>query len=293
MPALTSLGTSRSAPGSFTILAGPGSLVAKNYKFAFGGGVLTIGKAALTVTAKPASMTYGASLPVLTYSYSGFVNGDGTASLLGAPLLTTGANKTSPAGTYPIACAMGTLASQKYTFNVVNGSLTVNQALIAVQAASLSMTYGGVSPLTSYQLIGFVNGDTSLVVSGIPSVINSATSTVPAGVYPISVAMGSLFAANYKFNLGNGSITVRKAPLTVSAKSLSIPVGSAMPALSYLVNGFVNGDTLASATTGAPLVSTSAASLKAGTYAIVAAAGNLSASNYSFAFVNGTLTVTK
>ena len=42
-------------------------------------------QAALTITANNQSKVYGAALPALTASYSGFVNGDTSASLTTGP----------------------------------------------------------------------------------------------------------------------------------------------------------------------------------------------------------------
>src|SRR5204863_7804694 len=53
-----------------------GSLSATNYTFSFVGGTLTVGPATLTVTADPKSKVYGAGNPSLTYTITGFVNGD-------------------------------------------------------------------------------------------------------------------------------------------------------------------------------------------------------------------------
>ena len=69
-------------------------------------------------------------------------------------------------------------------------------------------------------------------------------------------------------------------------------VGGSVPALSYTVKGFANGETQATATSGKPSLSTTATSTsKAGSYTVVAAEGSLSAKNYAFTFVSGTLTV--
>ena len=62
----------------------------------------TVNPAVLTVTANNASMTYGGALQVLTTTYSGFVNGDGTGVLSGSPSLTTTATSSSPVGVYII-----------------------------------------------------------------------------------------------------------------------------------------------------------------------------------------------
>jgi len=54
--------------------------VATNYTVSLGNGSLTVTGAVLTATANNASRAYGATNPVFTVSYNGFVNGDGTMS---------------------------------------------------------------------------------------------------------------------------------------------------------------------------------------------------------------------
>jgi hypothetical protein len=86
----------------------------------------TMSPATLTVTANNLSMTYGGTVPTLTASYSGFVNGDTAASVLtGGPALSTGGTSTSPVGPYAITVAVGTLSAKNYTFAFVKGVLTV------------------------------------------------------------------------------------------------------------------------------------------------------------------------
>ena len=58
------------------------------------------------------------------------------------------------------------------------------------------------------------------------------------------------------------------------------------------MTGFVNGDTQAGATTGAPTLSTVPANpINAGTYTLTTAAGTLASSNYTPTFVNGLITI--
>jgi len=84
-----------------------------------------VSKPVLTVTANNATKVAGAALPAFTATITGFVNGDTIAVVSGAPSLTTTATAASPAGTYPIIAAMGTLSAANYTFAFVNGTLTV------------------------------------------------------------------------------------------------------------------------------------------------------------------------
>jgi len=293
-PKLTTAANSRALPGSYPICAEASSLSAKNYSFAFANGVLTVGKAVLTVMPKPASMTYGGRVPTLGWMYLGFVAGDFASSLQGAPQLTTEASSSSPAGAYAIASSLGTLTSAKYTFSLQSGTLRVNPAVLTVIAEGATMSYGGKMPQLSYALKGFVNGDTADAVLGAPELKTSAAPGASVGAYPIVVTSGSLQAANYSFAFVSGQFSVTKAPLTVSPNSVVMTYGAAMPQLTYSATGLVNGDTAAIALTGAPQVATSASSSSpAGTYSIAMTQGTLTAKNYEIAFKAGEVTIAK
>jgi streptogramin lyase len=86
---------------------------------------LTVNPAVLTVRAADISVPYGWRIPPLTYSLTGFVNGDTRSVLSGAPSETTTAMQGSPRGTYPITITQGTLSAANYTFTLVNGTLTI------------------------------------------------------------------------------------------------------------------------------------------------------------------------
>jgi hypothetical protein len=83
----------------------------------------------LTVSAFNVNYVSGSgNLPSLTYAITGFVNGDTQSVVSGAPSLTTAATKNSPAGTYPIIAALGTLAAPGYSFAFENASLTITSS---------------------------------------------------------------------------------------------------------------------------------------------------------------------
>jgi sugar lactone lactonase YvrE len=291
-PALSTTATSATAPGTASIAIAVGTLAAANYTISLQPGTLTINKATLSVTASSAARTYGQANPAFAYTLTGFLNGDTSAVVTGVPTLTASVTNASPAGQYPIAVAAGTLASSKYTFALANGILTVNPAVLTVTAASAAGTYGSAMPALTFNITGFVNGDSATVVSGVPTLSTTATATSPAGVYPVTAAVGSLAAANYTFTCVPGELTIAKAPAKVTANNQSITVGNAVPTLTYTVTGLVNGDTTASALSGTPTLTTTATSSSAaGSYAITIAAGSMTAKNYALTFVNGTLTI--
>jgi hypothetical protein len=85
----------------------------------------TINPAVLTVTANSAFKASGFPDPAFTFSYDGFVAGETDAVITTAP--SCGVSGLHDAvGSYPISCSGG--SAQNYTFNYVDGTLTVNAA---------------------------------------------------------------------------------------------------------------------------------------------------------------------
>ena len=141
-PALTTTATTNSPVGDYSITATNGTLSATNYMFNFASGTLTVGKATLNVTANNTNRVYGATNPVFTASYGGFVNGENASVLTGSPGLTSVAASGSGTGTYPIVATNGTLSAANYAFSFVNGTLTVGQASLTVTANDQGKFYG-------------------------------------------------------------------------------------------------------------------------------------------------------
>jgi len=218
--AATSIATSTLGAGNHTVTAvysGDNTYAANS-----GNRGLTVAKAHLTVSAVAKSKVYGAAVPTLTATFSGFVNGDTAKVVSGKPKLTTSATTKSGVGTYPITVAAGTLSAANYNFsNLVNGKLTVTKAQLTVTAVNKTKKQGAANPALTYSITGFVNGDKSTVVHGKPTLSTTAVKTSKAGSYPIIVALGTLSASNYHFTLVNGKLTV------TGAKASAIGVAAA------------------------------------------------------------------
>ncbi len=150
----------------------------------------------------------------------------------------------SVAGTYSYSPPLGTVLhagvqtlsvtftptdTTDYTTATGTVNLTVNKAVLTVTADNKSRMYGAANPSLSYIFSGFVSGDTSSVVSGVPSLSTTATSTSVPGVYAISIAANTLTANDYNFSVVSGTLTIT-APLpgdadlsgTVNGKDLDI-----------------------------------------------------------------------
>jgi len=122
----------------------PGTLNAPNYTVTFNSNNLTVTPATLAVTADPQFKMQGSANPVLTYSFSGFLNGDDEGDVTGTPVLGTTAVDVSPLGDYPITITAGTLNAANYGFTMTDGVLHVagppSSQVDAIDAASCEAT---------------------------------------------------------------------------------------------------------------------------------------------------------
>ncbi|PZV82154.1 gliding motility-associated-like protein [Algoriphagus aquaeductus] len=279
--------TSTGAPATATVNTydiliseadGPGL---SNYEITYEKGTLTVGKKAVTITADDKSKTYGEANPALTFTYNGLVNGD--TQVATEPGISTTATQSSNAGTYPITLMGG--EDQNYTITLVNGTLTVDKKALTITADDKQKTYGEANPALTITYDGLVNGDTQVATE--PGISTMATQSSNAGTYPITLTGGS--DDNYTITLVNGTLTVDKKAVTITADDKSKTYGEANPALTFTYNGLVNGDTQVATEPG--ISTTATQSSNAGSYPITLAGGE--DQNYTITLVNGTLTVDK
>lgn len=92
--------------------------------------VFFVNRKELIATADDKTKEYGASLPQLTISYTGFVGND-NAQMINAPSILTSATAMSAPGTYPILLKDGD--AENYELKLVNGTLTVTGTVITIQ----------------------------------------------------------------------------------------------------------------------------------------------------------------
>jgi hypothetical protein len=178
-----------------------------NYAISYVPGTVTVSPAPLTISASSSSMTYGSTAPVITPSYSGFVNGDAAASLTTAPTCTTTATSSSVPGSYATTCS-GAIDGN-YTISYVSGAVTVTPAPLTITASSASTNYGSNPPVITPSYSGFVNGDTVASLTTQPTCTSGTTAASPAGTYP-STCSGAV-DPNYAISYVTGTVTVTTA----------------------------------------------------------------------------------
>ena len=260
------------------------ALKLSNYTVTINNGTLTVSPVPLTVNVASATRAFGAPNPAFTGTLIGLKNADNITAVY-----TTTATAASPAGTYPITATLvdPSNALGNYVVTINPGTLTITSAVLSVTAANASRFYGDPNPQFTGTISGIANGDN--ITATYASV---ADPTSPIGTYVIVPTLsdnGTGALANYVVVSNNGVLTVNPAPLTVTVASVSRLYGDPNPALSAIIAGIKNGDSITAAVS-APADPTS----PVGTYPIVATLIDPTnkLGNYTVTINNGTLTVT-
>jgi len=176
----------------------------------------------LDVLANNATQEQGAPTPAFTYTLGanilpgplgGFL--DIPSIVSGIPVLTTGATPDSPPGTYPIVPSLGTLVSPVYSFNFINGVLTITPPgsyAITATPSSLNIPRGlsgqstlTITPSNAYQ--GTVTLGCSQLPANVTCVISPALYNFPGS----QNADGSENPAQGTITISTGSGTVARS----------------------------------------------------------------------------------
>ena len=164
---------------------------------------------------------------------------------------------------------------------------------LTATSTSVSMTYKG-APYSDGYGVSFSVANPNPAPSGTLVFSGSSQSAVNAGSYTIDASGLHSVQQGFDISYVAGTLTINKAPLTVSADSQSRLYGAANPTFTQTVSGFVNSETLSTSGVSGTATGSSAAGAGTGvgTASIVASASGLSASNYEFTTLNnGTLTI--
>jgi hypothetical protein len=213
------------------------------------------------------------------------------ASAGGSPLSTAQFQGGLPSGFDPTVWGSSSSANSGYPYLLWQSpGGTPTPIFVTYSVGDASSIYGNaVTPgaITLTGPGGVVSADsvtgTVEIFSGTTQIALSAST--PAGTYSEQVA--GLSSSNYVIAAsGNtpGTLIIAPRPLTYVATSASMTSGATVPPLSGTVTGFVNGDTQASATSGALTFTTPATSSSAaGSYAVDGSGLTSDTSNYVFA----------
>ncbi|HUW26803.1 MAG TPA: MBG domain-containing protein [Gallionella sp.] len=217
--------------GSYSIDAS--ALANGNYLITAIDGTLTIDPRPISVTADDLNKVYGDADPAMTYQVtSGNLVGSDS---LGALTRAAGDN----VGSYSIDAS--TLANGNYLITASNGTLTIDPRPISVTADDQSKTYGNADPALTYQVTtGNLVGSDSL---------GALTRAAGENVGGYTIDASALTNGNYLITAIDGTLTIDRRPISVTADNLNKTYGNADPALTYQVTSgnLVDSDSLSGA----------------------------------------------
>jgi hypothetical protein len=163
-----------------------------------------------SATVSPAGSATGTPAGSVQFDFDGAPVGSPITLVNGSASLTTAALS---AGTHTVT-AFYTSDSSNFSNSDDSAApftQTVSPALLTVTGDDQTRVYGQANPPLTFHVSGFVNGDTASVLAGAPTLATEVTATSPVGPYPITVAPGTLTAANYTFAFVNGTLHVNPA----------------------------------------------------------------------------------
>lgn len=279
---------------SWSITGNPGD----NYLVTAPNGMYTITKAPLMVTVANQTKTYGNSYyeaqAYPAFSVSGFVHGENKDNALGYadPTVST-VGQFAPVTANGYALTASGATSANYSFNYIDGKLTIKPRPITVTADSnQSKTYGQSDPTFTYQVggQGLVNNDKLTGVLG----RNPASQNVGTSYEITQNTVTNANNPNYDITYEPAFFTINRANLTITADAKTHVYGDDNPALTATFTGLTNGDTKASISPETQLVLNTGADKfsSVGDYAITAS-GNPLLANYNVSYVGNKLTITK
>ena len=239
----------------------------------------TITKAPLTIKAKDYTIKQGEVLPTLEIEYEGFKNNESSSILTVQPATATEATSASEPGDYVITVSGAT--AENYELAYVDGTLTITEAdPVIITAKSYEIEYGDNLPTFEF-------GSEGAPLAGKPSITCDVPSGAPAGTYSIVISKGDV--TNYNDTYVNGTLTIKKALVTITADDIEVHQDEAMPILTWKASGWKNNEDESVLTVQPVCTTDGAPTSDLGEYVINV--GGAEAANYEFTYVTGKLTV--
>lgn len=191
-----------------------------------------------------------------------------------------------------------------YYFHDYNGSMiapdrgidvpfkySITKKPLVVKIDNQQRIYGEPNPSTfTYSISGFIEGEDETQLASPIICETTASLQSPVGNYPITCNPSAL---NYSFEIQQGFLNIKKAPLSIYAKNTQRPYGEVNPVFSCSYSGFKLEDDESTAFSSLPNFSCAATKTSdVGEYPIAVSGGT--AGNYEIvSYENGTLNVTK
>lgn len=254
-------------------------------------------------TSNVSNITYDGEVHAPTATYIDVSGATVNAAAITKDGTDINANDVKNAGAYTLTASLKDKKNYVWDDNKKTDDKTYNWTIselkITVKAtnANQSATYNGAEPT--------INTDTTVTLTGsvasAPSCVSNELSFsvtkvagVKAGTYALTptVSPKSGYSVdNYDITPTNGTFTINKAALTVTANSENITYGDDKPTFSVSYSGFVNNENESVLGDSLVLECVYVKYENVGTYSITPS--GLTSGNYAITFESGTLTVSK
>ena len=208
--------------------------VLSNYNITYNTASFTITAKAASVTPNAASKTYGTADPMLSGTLNGFLAADGVTATYART-----AGETVTGSPYTISATLspgGILANYTITYNTA--TFTITPAAASVTPNPASKIYGSADPALTGTLSGFLAAD------GVTATYSrTAGETVMGGPYTISATLSPAgVLGNYNITYNTATFTITPAAASVTPNAASKIYGSADPAFTGTLSGFLAAD---------------------------------------------------
>ena len=221
-------------------------------------------------------------------TYSGFVNNENDPGFTKFPsAVVTDAISTTSVSSLSISLTEDG-KTQNYLLFYIPGTLTITKAPLTIQAKPYTIKYGDELPEFDCRYIGFKNNENQSVLQPQAEVEYTGGDRPIPGKYVLTP--GNADAQNYSISYVNDTLTVEKAPLTITAQSYTITYGEPAPdPMEILYDGFVYDEDQSVLITPAKLAYNGGVNPVADEHTIEVSGAT--AANYEITHENGILTV--
>ena len=231
------------------------------------------------LTARNFSRKYGKENPVFDYIVEG-------RAITGTPEITCAATTSSDVGTYDIVISKGSVTNSNVTY--VNGTLTIEKAIGDMSAPSGKgeIFYSG----TAQELVNPGHTSTGTMEYSLDGT-NYGTA-IPKGTDAKDYMIYYRVKGDANHNdvaAQSFKVTIRKAPLKITANSYTRKQGEKNPEFGVTYDGFKNNETENVLTKKPTLSCIATEDSEPSTYEILVS--DAAAANYDISYVKGTLTI--
>src|SRR5207248_434380 len=265
--------------------------VDSNYAIGYTPGAVTVGTKTLTITASSHNVTYGAAVPTITPSYSGFITGESATDLTTAPTCSTAYVVGSSVAGSPYATSCSGAVDSNYAIGYTPGAVTVGTKTLTITASSHNVTYGAAVPTITPSYSGFITGESATDLTTAPTCSTAYVVGSSVAGSPYATSCSGAVDSNYAIGYTPGAVTVGTKTLTITASSHNVTYGAAVPTITPSYSGFITGESATNLTT-APTCSTAyvVGSSVAGSPYATSCSGAVD-SNYAIGYTPGAVTV--